>query len=143
MSVYFHHVEYADHHIEKSAHINRETRKNPEKNIQIVGGDFNAELGPGIGIERRATRMKQRLMFEKFVALDTKKQKKHLQHLHTEWNREVQKDCQIRGTLFMNLKGEFDKKTMWMKLSENPSAKKLNQKMPKSTAGMSPRNQQM
>ena len=53
-------------------------------NIQIVGGDINVELGPGIGVERlsvgphtlketnkRGDWMKQWLMLQKFVALNT------------------------------------------------------------------------
>ena len=51
MSVYFPHSGYADHHVEKA---NRaiENHTKSKKAIQIVGGDFNAELGPGIGAER-------------------------------------------------------------------------------------------
>ena len=30
--------------------IRRVTEK--DKNMQIIGGDFNAELGPGIGVEQ-------------------------------------------------------------------------------------------
>ena len=38
----------------KSIQFNREAHeiKKKKKTIQIVGGDFNAELGPGTGIER-------------------------------------------------------------------------------------------
>ena len=52
--------------------------------MQIVGGDVNAELGPGIGIERpsvgmhtlnksdsRGDWLEQWLMLQKFVALNT------------------------------------------------------------------------
>ena len=51
MSVYFHRSGYADHHVEKANKaIEKHTKS--KKFIQIVGGDVNAELGPGIGIER-------------------------------------------------------------------------------------------
>ena len=64
--------------------------------MQIVGGDVNAELGPGIGIERPSVGMhtlnksdsrgdwfEQWLMLQKFVALNTT-HKKHLRNkLHT------------------------------------------------------------
>ena len=63
----------------------RNTR-NLRKNIQIIGGDFNAELGLGVGIERlcvgpytlkgsnkRGDWMKQWLMIQNFVAFNTKK----------------------------------------------------------------------
>ena len=62
----------------------------PTKNLQIVGGDVNAELGPGIGIERlsvgphtfkesnrRGDWVKQWLMLQKFVALNTMYRKTH------------------------------------------------------------------
>ena len=55
-----------------------------KKNIQIVGGDFNAELGPGDGVERvsvgpqtlkegnkRGDWLKQLLMIQNFTALST------------------------------------------------------------------------
>ena len=55
-----------------------------KKNIQFVGGEFNAELGPGYGVERvsvgphslkewnkRGDRMKQWLMIQNFTALNT------------------------------------------------------------------------
>ena len=45
MSVYFPHSKYADHHFEM-AHCN--------EYIHIIGGDFNAELGPGNGTERKS-----------------------------------------------------------------------------------------
>ena len=51
MSVYFLHSGYADHHVER-AYNSIEKITKFTKNMQIVGGDFNAELGPGIGIER-------------------------------------------------------------------------------------------
>ena len=52
MSVYFHHSRYADHHVEKCTEQLRSTRNSAKKSIQIVGGDFIAELGPGYGVER-------------------------------------------------------------------------------------------
>ena len=61
MSVYFHHSGYADHHVERAYNSIEKITKST-KNMQIVGGDFNAELGPG---------MTQWLMLQKFVALNT------------------------------------------------------------------------
>ena len=51
MSVYFPHSGYADLHVKKAYKANEKHMK-VKKTIQIVGGDFNAELGPGIGVER-------------------------------------------------------------------------------------------
>ena len=51
MSVYFSHTGYADHHVEK-AYRSIEKFTKSKKSIQLVGGDFNAELGLGDGIER-------------------------------------------------------------------------------------------
>ena len=51
MSVYFFHSGYADHHVEKVYRAIEQHTKS-KKAIQIVGGDFNAELRPGIGVER-------------------------------------------------------------------------------------------
>ena len=78
MSVYFHHSGFAEHHVAIEKH------RKSKKSIQIVGGDFNAELGPGIGVERvsvgthtlkeenkRGDWMKQWLMMQNFVALNT------------------------------------------------------------------------
>ena len=50
-SVYTHHSGYAGHHVEK-AHRAIEKHTKSKKYIQIVGGDFIAELGLGIGLER-------------------------------------------------------------------------------------------
>ena len=47
MSVYFHHSKYADHHIEKMYKTIEKHMTNNKKCIPIIGGDFNAELGPG------------------------------------------------------------------------------------------------
>ena len=52
MSVYFTHSGYADHNVEKMYRSIEKLTNFKKKNIQIVGGDFNAELGPGYG-ERR------------------------------------------------------------------------------------------
>ena len=83
MSVYMPHSGYADHHVEKAYNMIEKVIK-PTKNMQIIGGDFNAELGPGIGVERtsvgqhtlkeansRGDWMKQWLMTQKLVALST------------------------------------------------------------------------
>ena len=52
MSVYFPHSGYADHHVEKVYRSIEKLTKSDKKNIQVVGGDFNAESGPGFGVER-------------------------------------------------------------------------------------------
>ena len=53
MSVYMPHSGYADHHVEKVYKtITKITER--EKNMKIIGGDFNAELGPGEGMELSA-----------------------------------------------------------------------------------------
>ena len=51
MSVYFPHSKYADHHIEKMYKTIEKHMLNNKKYIPIIGGDFNAELGPGKGTE--------------------------------------------------------------------------------------------
>ena len=83
MSVYMPHSGYADHHVEKAYNMIEKIIK-PTRHTLIIGGDFNAELGPGIGIERtsvgqhtlkeankRGDWMKQWLMTQKLVALNT------------------------------------------------------------------------
>ena len=83
MSVCFHHTVCADHHVERAYQTIEKLTKS-RMNIQIIGEDFNAELGPGIGVERhsvgphtlkesnkRGDWMKQWLMLQKFVALNT------------------------------------------------------------------------
>ena len=42
----------ADHHVEKVYRSIGNITNSIQKNIQIVGGDFNADLGPGYGVER-------------------------------------------------------------------------------------------
>ena len=49
MSVYFHHSKHADHHIEKMYKTIEKHMVHNNKYIPIIGGDFNAELGPGKG----------------------------------------------------------------------------------------------
>ena len=80
MSVYNQsHSGYADHHVEK-AYRAIEQHTKPKRFIQIVGGDFNAELGLGIGLERssvcrytlndgnkRGDWMKQWVMLQRFA----------------------------------------------------------------------------
>ena len=51
MSVNFRHSGYADHHIQKMYRTIEKHTKSSKKSIQIVGGDFNAELGPHYGVE--------------------------------------------------------------------------------------------
>ena len=50
VSVYMPHSGYPDHHIEKTYETILSTI-GKEKSMKIIGGDFNAELGPGEGIE--------------------------------------------------------------------------------------------
>ena len=47
MSVYFPHSGFADHHVEKMYRTIEKHTSSSKKSVQIVGGDFNAELGPG------------------------------------------------------------------------------------------------
>ena len=53
MSVNMPHSGYADHHVEKAKNMIEKVIK-PTRHMLIIGGDFNAELGPGIGTERRS-----------------------------------------------------------------------------------------
>ena len=53
MSVYLPHSGYADHHVEKTYKTIIDITKK-EKCAKIFGGDFNAELGPGEGVELSA-----------------------------------------------------------------------------------------
>ena len=50
LSVYMPHSGYADHHVEKTYNMIQNILKT-DKGVQIIGGDFNAELGPGVGVE--------------------------------------------------------------------------------------------
>ena len=89
-SVYFSHSGYADMHIEKM-YENIETHCNNIQHIRIIEGDFDAQLGPGIHSERdhttgqsnkRGIWVKQQLMIQNYVALNTtfkKKQSKTIQ----------------------------------------------------------------
>ena len=84
MSVYFPHSKYADHHIEKMYKNIENHMSNNKKCIPIIGGDFNAELGPGKGSEcksvgkhtlnesnKRGDWLKSWLMFNDYSALNT------------------------------------------------------------------------
>ena len=53
MSVYFVRSGYADHHMEKVYKTIEKHTNYSKKSRQIVGGDFNAELGPGGEQKRR------------------------------------------------------------------------------------------
>ena len=83
MSVYMPHSGYADHNFEK---VYKTITKmiEREKSMKIIGGDFNAELGPGEGLELSAVGhytlskgncrgewMTQWLLQNKLVALNT------------------------------------------------------------------------
>ena len=51
LSVYMPHSGYADDHVEKTYNMIQNILKT-DKGVQIIGGDFNAELGPGVGVEQ-------------------------------------------------------------------------------------------
>ena len=83
VSVYMPHSGYADHHFEK-VHKTIAKMIEREKSMKIIGGDFNAELGPGEVLElsavghytlnkgnNRGEWMTQRLLQNKLVALNT------------------------------------------------------------------------
>ena len=83
MSVYMPHSGYADHHVEKVYKTINKMLEG-EKGMKIIGGDFNAELGPGEGLELSAVGhytlnkgncrgewMTQWLLQNKLVALNT------------------------------------------------------------------------
>ena len=53
MSVYMPHSGYPDHQVEKTYKTILKTIEK-DKSMKIIGGDFNAELGPGEGIEMSA-----------------------------------------------------------------------------------------
>ena len=87
MRVYMPHSGYADHHVEKIFRTIIDTIKK-EKCAKIIGGDFNAELGPGEGIELsaighytlnkancRGDWMTQWLLENRLVALNTRYKK--------------------------------------------------------------------
>ena len=84
MSVCFPHSKYADHHIEKMYKTIEKHMAHCNKYIPIIGGDFNAELGPGKGTERtsvgrytlnesnkRGDCLKSWLMLQDYTALNT------------------------------------------------------------------------
>ena len=83
MSVYFPHSKYADHHVEKMYRTIEKHMLNNNKNIPIIGGDFNAELGRGKGTEcksvgrytlnesKRGDWLKSWLMLNDYSALNT------------------------------------------------------------------------
>ena len=84
MCVYFPHSKYADHQIEKMYKTIEKHMMNNKKYIPIIGGDFNAELGPGKGTERtsvgrytlnesnkRGDWLKSWLMLHDYSALNT------------------------------------------------------------------------
>ena len=88
MSAYFPHSGYADHHNERM-YKTIEKHTESKRTIQIIGGDFSAELGSGDNTERnsvgqytlkesnkRGGWMKQWLMMQGLVALNTMYEKK-------------------------------------------------------------------
>ena len=84
MSVYFPHSKYADHHIQKMYKTIEKHMAHCNKYIHIIGGDFNAELGLGNGMERKSVGrytlnegnkrgdwLKSWLMLQDYTALNT------------------------------------------------------------------------
>ena len=80
----FPHSQYADHHIEKMYKTIEKHMTHCDKYIPIIGGDFNAELGPGKGTERKSVGrytlnegnkrgdwLKSWLMLQDYTALNT------------------------------------------------------------------------
>ena len=84
VSAYLPHSGYPDHHVERT-YITISKIIDKEKSMKIIGGDFNAEFGPGVGIELsnvghytlkkkancRGEWMTQWLLEENLVALNT------------------------------------------------------------------------
>ena len=106
MSVYLPHSGYADHHVEKVYRTFAKIMEG-EKGMKIIGGDFNAELGPGEGLELAAVGhytlkkgncrgewMTQWLLENKMVALNTmyKKAPQKQATYHTSKNEGKQLD---------------------------------------------------
>ena len=106
VSAYLPHSCYPDHHVEKTYKtICKIIDK--EKNMKIIGGDFNAELGPGDGIELscvghytlnkancRGKWMTQWLLEKNLVALNTMYKKIPQKHVtyHTQKGAKKQLD---------------------------------------------------
>ena len=66
---------YADHRVEKVFRSIEKLTKAKKKNIQIVGGDFDAELGPGFAVERVSVgphTLKQERRLDEAIADDRK-----------------------------------------------------------------------
>ena len=101
MSVYFPHSKYADHHIEKMYKTIEKHMTNNKKSILIIGGDFNAELGPGKGTKcksvgkytlnesnKRGDWLKSWLVLNDYSALNTmfrKSPQKQTSFVSTKW----------------------------------------------------------
>ena len=51
ISAYMPHSGFPDHQVEKTSDAIRRVI-GTDKNMKIIGGDFNAELGPGAGVEQ-------------------------------------------------------------------------------------------
>ena len=103
MSVYMPHSGYADHHVEK---VYKTITKmiEGEKGMKIIGGDFNAELGPGEGLELSAVGhytlnrgncrgewMTQWLLENKLVALNTMFIKRPEKQVTYRTSKEIEK----------------------------------------------------
>ena len=90
-------------------------------NIHFVGGDFNAQLGPGLGVERhsvgphtlkesnkRGDWMKQWMMLQKFVAINTTYRKIHQKLIKVRTREGVEKQLDYILVNRKNLKHSRD-----------------------------------
>ena len=57
ISAYMPHSGFPDHQVEKTSDTIRRVI-GTDKNMKIIGGDFNAELGPGAGVEQTSVGLK-------------------------------------------------------------------------------------
>ena len=93
MSVYFAHSGDADHHVEQMCKMIEKHTTNYKKYMPIVGGDFNAELGPGHGTKfasvgrhtlndgnKRGDWMKLWLMLQGLHSTSTRCTERHLRN---------------------------------------------------------------
>ena len=100
ISTYMPHTGHLDHQVEKTYDAIRRVI-GTDKNMKVIGGDSNAELGPGIGIEQasvghytinkatcRGEWMAQGLLEKKQVALNTVYKKTPQKKKHTELRKE-------------------------------------------------------
>ena len=108
------HSGYADHHIEKMYRTIEENTDNCKRYIPTIGGDFNAELGPGHGNECKSVRrytlnernkkgdwMKHWMMLQGYTALNTMYRK--TAQKQTTFISPIGKEKQIMATFTINM----------------------------------------